>query len=446
MFLTNESVMRRKIKHALTLTLALSAIIVGFNQCEKGPEEFGQQVMHADDSISAKYDTSFVLNTKLVETDSFSTLYHFFSQSEFISNYSNVLLGGYTNQHFGTLKASFISQVEKTDSTNFAGDSLEAVGAELYFKINERYGSVSNAQIQLYKLNKELDITDPYYNTEEAENFYNPEDKISAYTDFLGDTAIKVTLTQDFADFLTTADDTTMADGGDFKEFFKGFYAEMEYPQDAGFLNKINLTNDTTRMELAVRKIGTEETPDTLTYRLTSSSIRFNMFEHDYETATYPDVNVNTYLNNDTSKNDSILLISGLGGPRAKLTIPKGVKEKFSQDSIFLARAEVQVKPITQFLNTSDIFFPDKVGIYTYSNDTSYLNISNSQLFNGEYNEDDNLYSCNITSFVQAYIEGQVGNTIYIQTNSYQTEPGQLIFSGTGNKQSIKLRIKYFKP
>src|SRR6056297_2538244 len=119
MFLTNESVMRRKMKHALTLTLALSAIIVGFNQCEKGPEEFGQQVMHADDSISAKYDTSFVLNTKLVETDSFSTLYHFFNQMEFISNYPNVLLGGYKNQHFGTFKASFISQVEKADSTNF---------------------------------------------------------------------------------------------------------------------------------------------------------------------------------------------------------------------------------------------------------------------------------------------------------------------------------------
>jgi len=446
MFLTKDLVMRRKTKHVLTLTLALSAIIVGFNRCEKGPEEFGQQVMHPDDSISAKYDTSFVMETQVVPTDSFSTLYHFFNQPDFINNYPNVLIGGYDDPHFGTLKASFISQVEKTDSTDFAGDTLEAAGADIYFKVEERYGDVSNAQLHLFKINKDLEISDPYYNTQKAENFYNPEDKISAYTDFLGDSLVKVTLNQDFADFLTTADDTTMADASDFKDFFKGFYAEMEYPGEEGFINKINLTNDTTRMELAVRKAGTEEAPDTLTYRLTSSSIRFNMFHHNYETATYPGINVNTYLNNAPAENDSILLISGLGGPRAKLTIPEGVKEKFSQDSIFLARAEIQVKPLTQYLNASGVYFPDQVGMYTYSNDTSYFNISNNQFFNGNYDEEANLYSCNITRFVQAYINGDVGNTLYLHTRSYQSEPGQLIVSGTGKKRPIKLRIKYFKP
>jgi len=434
-------------KHALTLTLALSAIIVGFNRCEKGPEQFGEQIMHPDDSISAKYDTSFVMETQVVPTDSFSTLYHFFSQPDFISNYPHALIGGYEDPHFGTLKASFISQVEKADSTNFAGDNLEAVGADIYFKIEEHYGQIAGgAQLHLYKLNTDLGIDGPYYNTASAEDFYDPQDKISAYTDFMGDSLIKVTLTQDFADFLTTADDTTMGDVNDFKDFFQGFYAEMEYPEGSGFFTKLNLTNDTSRMELSVGEAGSDESPDTLTYRITSSSIRFNMFDHNYQEATYPGVNVNTYLNNDPAENDSILLVSGLGGPRAKLTIPEGVKEKFQQDSNFLARAEIQVKPIKQYNDFTGAYFPDQVGMYTYSNDTTYLNISNNQFFNGTYDEETNVYSCNITTFVQAYIDGDVGNTLYLHTRNYQSEPAELIVSGTGHKQPIKLRIKYFKP
>ena len=237
-----------------------------------------------------------------------------------------------------------------------------------------------------------------------------------------------------------------MGDVNDFKDFFPGFYAELEYPEGSGFFTKLNITNDTSRMELAVGEAESDESPDTLTYRITSSSIRFNMFDHNYQEATYPGVNVNTYLNNDPAENDSMLLVSGLGGPRAKLTIPEGVKEKFQEDSNFLARAEIQVKPIKQYNDFTGAYFPDQVGMYTYSNDTTYLNISNNQFFNGKYDEEDNVYSCNITTFVQAYIDGDVGNTVYLHTRNYQSEPGQLIVSGTGHKQPIKLRIKYFKP
>jgi len=445
MYLTNESVMRRKMKHVLTLTLALSAIIVGFNQCEKGPEEFGQQIMHPDDSISAKYDTTFTLNTQVVPSDSFPTLYHFFSQLDFIRNYPNVLIGGNDNPHFGTMTASFISQVDKADSTNFAGDTLEAVGAHIFFKVEEQYGDYIPAQFNIYQITQDLTINEPYYYTASPDNFFNPQDLISSETEFMGDTLIKVSLTQEFADYLTTADDTTMADGSDFRQFFKGFYAQMEYPEGAGFMNKINITNDTSRLELAIRKAGSTDDPDTLSYPISSSSIRINLFNHNYETAT-SEVNVNTYLNNPSEENDSIMLVSGLGGPRAKLTIPDGVREKFSQDSNFLARAEIQVKPITAYNNPSSDYFPDQVNIFSYSNDTSYVNISNNQFFNGTYDKEANVYSCNITNYVQAFIDGDATNTLYLQPSSYQTEPANLIFSGSGHKQPIKLRIKYFKP
>jgi len=432
-----------KLRQNLILGVTAAIVAIGFAQCEKGPEEFGQGVTHPDDTISANYDTSFVMKTQVVPSDSFSTLYFFFSQPEFITNYPNLLVGGYTDPHFGTLKASFFSQIDKTDSINFAGDTLEAVEAALYFKVEETYGEKVTNPLHVYKINQGLEITEPYYNDANPEDFYNPEDIISESTVYQGDTIIKVNLTQAFADFLTTADDTTMADMGDFKAFMPGIYVEMENPSQDGYLQKLHITNDTTRLELAVRKEGTTEDPDTLEYPIASSSIRFNLFNHDYETATYPGVNVSEFLNNDPQQSDSILLVDGLGGTRAKLTIPPGVKEKFAQDSNFLARAEIELRPIQQY---NDFLFPESVSMYTYASDTSYVDISNNQFFNGNYDEETNTFSCNITTFIQAYINGDIGNEIYLHITDYRFEPGMLILSGSGNQSPINLRIKYFKP
>lgn len=439
----NAPVMRRKLRQTLTLAVTAAIIAIGFVQCEKGPEEFGRGVTHPDDSISAKYDTSFVIKTQVVRSDSFSTLYHFFNQPEFITNYSYLLVGGYNDPQFGRLKASFISQVGKADSTNFAGDTLEAVEAVLYFKIQERFGEASAAPLNVYTINKDLEITEPYYNNENPLNFYNPEDIISESTTYQGDSIIKVTLTKEFADFLTTADDTTMADMSDFMDFMPGIYVEMETPAQEGYLKKLNITNDTSRMELAIRKEGTTEDPDTLKYPISSASIRFNLFNHDYEAATDPSVNPNEFLTNDSQESDSILMIDALGGTRAKLTIPAGVKEKFAQDSNFLARAEIKLKPIKQY---NGFLFPESVSMYAYASDTSYVDISNNQFFNGQYDEETNTFSCNVTNFIQAYINGNIGNEIYLHTKDYRLEPGLLILSGTSPQSPINLRIKYFKP
>jgi hypothetical protein len=434
----NAPVMKRKLRQNLVFAVTAVITLLGFATCETGPEEFGKGVMHPDDSISAKYDTSFVMKTQVVPSDSFSTLYYFFSQPEFITNYPNMMIGGYKDRHFGTFNASFVSQLGKTDSVNFAGDTLEAVEAVLYFKINESYGEIEAGPMDVYKINQGLEITEPYYNNANPLDFYNPEDKISESTIYQGDSLIKV-----FADFLTTADDTTMADMGDFRAFMPGIYVTMETPTSDGYLKKLNITNDTTRLELAVRKGGTTEDPDTLEYPISSSSIRFNLFNHDYETATFPGVNVNEFLNNDPAESDSILLIDGLGGTRAKLTIPPAVKEKFVQDSNFLARAEIELRPIQQY---NDFLFSESVAMYTYASDTSYVDISNNQFFNGEYDEETQTISCNVTSFIQAYINGDIGNEIYLHIKDYRFEPGLLIVSGTGHKSPINLRIKYFKP
>ena len=138
------------------------------------------------------------------------------------------------------------------------------------------------------------------------------------------------------------------------------------------------------------------------------------------------------------------LFVSGLGGTRAKIVIPENVKEQFNQDSNFLARAEIQLKPLAQYKN--DTYFPDEVSFYTYANDTSYVSISNNNFFNGTYDEESNTFSCNITSYLQAYINDEVGNTLYLHTNRYRFEPGLLVVSGTGHQSPVKLRIKYFKP
>gem|GEM_PF-1742045 len=439
-----EPAMRRNVKRYLGLMLVLPALALVFAQCEKEPEEFGEQIMHPDDSIKARFDTTYIMDSRVVRSDSFSTLYHFFDTPDYITEYSDMLIGGYVDPHFGSFKASFITQIGKSDSINFDEVPLQVEGANLYFHIKKIYPEIpSDAEMHVYKINKDLRIDNPYYNNIDPLEFYDPANKISESTEFIGDSIIKVKLTHDFATFLTTADDTTMADVGDFKDFFPGIYAEMAFPQGEGFINKLHLTSDTSHLELSFKEIDSEEAPDTLEYPINQGAIRFNLFKHDYQTASFPVVNANHFLNNDEAKNDSILLISGLGGTRAKLTLPEDIKQRFKQDSNFLARAEIVVKPIKQY---NDFLFPDAVSMYTYANDTTYVNISDNNFFNGKYDEDANLYSCNITSFVQAYIEGDAGNSVYLHVPNPRFEPGQLIVTGTGHPNPIKLKIKYFKP
>ena len=438
-FNTKGLLMKRKFVKAVQHYLLISGIILAIVGCEKEAKEFGSQVMHPNDTIEADYDTSFQVKTFVERSDSFPALYTSIETPKTIQH-SNLLLGDYFSPYFGRMKASFMSQIYTSDSLSFS--SLEAVGAALYLQVGEIYGPIEKTDIRIYKLNKNLELSKKYYSNTNTEEFYSSDDLISQSTEFLGDSIIKITLTESFAQFLTTAEDTVMGDISDFLDFFPGIYAEMEASGE-GFMNNVKITNDTTRLELAYKETGEEEV-DTLEYPISSTSLRVNTFKHYYEEANANEKNVNRFLTNDPSEDDSLLFINGPGGTRAKLLIPEKVRETFSQDTNFLARAEIELKPL---ISPESPMFSRSVGMYAYPRDTSYVSISNSQFFNGEYDEDRNVFSCNITSYLQAYINEEVSNNrLYIQTRNFRFQPGQLILSGANHSNPIKLRIKYFKP
>ncbi len=431
-------VMKRKLVKAVKQSLLFAGFFLAIYGCEKEAKEFGDQLMHPDDTIVAGYDTTFKVQTFVERADSFPTLYTSIEAPNTFQH-SNVLLGEYFTPQFGRMKAGFMSHVYKSDSVSFS--NIDSVGATLYFKIGEIYGSSDDAEVHVYKLNKGLELDKEYYSTTNPENFYNSADLISESAEFLGDSIIKVNLSRSFADFLTTAPDTTMGDMNAFLDFFPGIYAKMEAPGN-GFLSNIKITNDTTRLELGYRRTG-EDNVDTLEYPISSTSLRVNTYEHFYGEAN-AEVNINQFLNNDSTQTDSLLFINGPGGTRAKLLIPESVRETFSQDTNFLARAEIELKPL---VSPDNPLFPASVGMYAYPADTSYVSISNSQFFNGEYDEERNVFSCNITTYLQAYINEQVNNNrLYVQTRNFRYQPAQLILSGSDHATPVKLRIKYYKP
>lgn len=446
MFYNKEGlVMKGNLVKTAKQLLLFSVMILAVIACEKEAKEFGDQIMHPNDSIEADYDTSFQMGTFVEKSDSFPSLYSSIEAPTTIQH-SNILLGEYLSPNFGRMKASFMSQIYKADSLSFSSVE-EGVGATLYFQIESSHGSFEESKVRVYKLNKELQISNNYYSTTDPGGFYDASDLISESTELLGDSIIKVNLTQSFAEFLASAEDTIMGDHGDFLEFFPGIFAEMETDGNS-FLNNIKIANDTTRLELAYRAAGEDEV-DTLEYPIPSTALRVNTFEHYFEEATAPVKNAHRFLTNDSAENDSILLINGPGGTRAKLLIPEAVRETFnkketSQDNKFLARAEIELKPL---ISPDSPLFPESVGMYAYPRDTSYVSISQSQFFNGEYDEDRNVFSCNITSYLQAYINEEVDNNrLYIQTRNFRFQPGELIISGANHSTPIKLRIKYFKP
>jgi hypothetical protein len=431
--------MKRRFRNALKQTVIIVFVIMGFAACEKDAKEFGEQIMHPDDSIAAKYDSSFRFNTYVEKSDSFQTLYSSI-ETPYTQQNTSVLLGDYLSEPFGRIKAGFLAQLVNSDSISF--DSLRAVGADLYLRIGELYGPKGNAEVNVYKLNRSLEYDVPVYSNTNPLEYYNPEDEVSISTEIQGDSLMKVTLTKDFAEFLTSAPDSIMGDVSDFVDFFPGIYAEME-TGEKGFINRIKLPNDTTRLELVYEKIGESE-PDTFEYNMPSSGLRANLYEHHFDEATYSGPNVNDFLTNDPSENDSLLFINSLGGTRARLVIPEEVRKTFSKDTIFMARAEIELKPDPVY-NTR--FFPDAVNMFTYINDTSYVSLSGSQFFDGEYDVGKNVFSCNITKYLQDYIDGYIeNNNLYIEIKNRRYDPGELVVAGSKNESPIKLKIKYYKP
>jgi len=433
--------MKRYVVKALKNTLFVSLIAFSIAGCEKDAKEFGTQIMQPDDQITAKYDSSFELKTFVERSDSFQTLYPIIQQR------ANLLLGDYFDPHFGKLEAVFMSEIYPTDTIDF--EAIETIGAKLYLRLAETYGPPGNALINIYKLSQNLDYRSKYYSSTNPEKYYNKEDKISSFTEYQGDTLIEITLTKQFAKFLKATPDSALTNREKFLEYFPGIYAEMESSGENGYLSDIKITNDSSYLELSYKQTenGSQDTL-TLDYQFNSSSLRVNAFEHHFEEATQGTANVYDFLTNDSTKSDSIVFTNSLGGVRTRLELPeKKLKETFGSDAFFLARAEIEIKPLMDYQDPDDQLFPDAVRMYTYLNDTSYISISNSEFFNGRYLPEENIYSCNITNYLQDFIDGYLDEkNIYLQIPNYRIEPGQLIFSGIGHSQSIKLRIKYFKP
>ena len=438
---SRRSVMKRYVVKALKDILFVLIIAFSIAACEKDAKEFGTQIMQPEDRITAKYDSSFQVKTFVEKSDSFQTLYPIVQQR------GNLLLGDYFDPHFGKLEAGFMLEIFPTDTIDF--DAIDIIGAKLYLRLAETYGPPGDALINVYKLNQNLDYQSKYYSSTNPESFYNKEDKISLFTEYQEDTLIEITLTKQFAEFLKAAPDSAMTSSDKFLEYFPGIYAEMESFGESGYLSDIKITNDSSYLELSYTQTenGSQDTL-TLDYQFGSSSLRVNTFEHNFEEATHGTANVYDFLTNDSTESDSILFTNSLGGVRTRLELPeKKLKETFGSDTFFLARAEIEIKPLMKYQNADDKLFPDAIRMYTYLNDTSYISISNSEFFNGRYLAEENIYSCNITNYLQDFIDGYLDEkNIYLQIPDYRNEPGQLIFSGAGHNQPIKLRIKYYKP
>lgn len=422
-------------KKNINLYLALISVLILFftYSCKDEASILGADLLPDDDRIELIIDTTLTFNGFLLDKEEYSTKY-----------YSSLYLGQINDPYFGITSASFASQYILT-STSVTFVSAEIDSVVLYLAIDSMYGDFDKTkEVLVYKLSKDLYSSSDsiYLSSTPLSNFYNSQDLISSQTSYQGDTLVKVKLINSFGELLIPPADSIYyyRTVDKFLEKYKGIAVAYNEPSGLGGLLKLSTSSENTEIVLYYKKPDLEGVTDTLTYSYKfNTGVRYNNIQHDYTAGI-----INEYIENDSSMNDSLLFIQGLGGITSKLVLSNfsNFSDKYKY-SILTAELHIPVfqdNNISSFVPPSNLFF-----IYSDS-DSNLFHIddyASGKFFSGGFSNTYNEYKFDISRHLKNILNNQIeDSTLYIRILNSSSYPHRVILK-TG--ENIKLKVTYTK-
>ena len=296
--------------------LVAVAIIVS---CNKEPDLIGLDLLPEGDRLNMSFTDTSTIMAYSVREDALRT-----------ENLSSNLLGYLNDPVFGSTKASFYSQY-RLPTNNFSfGDNPVADSIVFTLVYNGVYGdSLTQHTVQVFELADTLSTYDQYYAystmpvlpTPIGEATFVPNLKEA---DSVDGQAVKphlrVTLTQEFANRLISADTLTLSSNKYFGEVFKGLFIDAApiASGSPGSILHFNLLDEMSRVTLYYH--NDEDTAASIKFLINSSSHRFNNYDHyDYASAA-PEL-LQQFAGDTTTSHDRVYLQS-MGGSKVKLKMP----------------------------------------------------------------------------------------------------------------------------
>jgi len=425
------------------LTMAAIFLFIGLitiSSCKKVESDLGVDVLPSSDQLGLEVDT-LQLNTYTSLEDSLRS-----------DEFSNNMLGSYTDPTFGKTKASIYTQVRLsviptfTDLSNTIVDSVV-----LSLNISGHYGDQEDQTFEVYRLTENIYRDSSYYmNTtktyQSSNNLVKPG--FETFTPSVTnkpvidgetlDPQIRIRLNESFGDMILNSDSLTS--DAVFEEYFKGFFITVAQAVGAGGIYYLDMENSDTKVTIYYHN-----STDTLNFEMpiNDKCARFTSMEHDY-TGT----KVEQQLADSTLGNEFYYIQSGYGLV-GNVSIPD-LANLTAEGNVIINRAELYL-PV-QHYTTDPYSPPSRVIAYGLNDENEIYTMPDFNLgvsiYGGNYDEDKKAYVFNIIRYIQDVVNGtQNNNPIRVVSTSSVVSANQVMMSGkySPNRAKPYLIIYYTK-
>lgn len=422
-------------------------LLTTFVSCKKMPQQVGESLQPNSNYIHVAFSGNQNIISEVSRVDSLST------RSASLS-----LVGDLNDPFFGNSNLSFYTQIGLTSSSLDWGEGAVTDSIVLQLLYSGYYGdTLTPLTIKVHEVTQDLGSDSLYYSNisfdlgEELANHTftpKPKTKIEEENDTIGTAVLRIPIYNTFGDKLMTNDFTS---NESFMDFLKGLYISCEPSAGTGSICYFNLLNTKSFMRIYYHNNNNDTT--SYEFNISDKYVRFNHFEHDYNTAQSP------ISFNDTASNE-YLFVQSTAGVRTRIEFPN--LAQWAEDmntNVLINEAKLTLTGanlINGVNNDTTIFTqPLQLVVVKANSDGSYSILPDqfvgTNYFGGYYEPETDQVWFRISEYVQDLIlagPNAEDYGLYIYTYSGAFNAKRWIFHGPDSHEidkRIKLEIVYSK-
>lgn len=444
-----------KIFALIPFALLLVAALI-FNSCEGGPTKIGSDLLPSSDFVTIKsIDTisvlSYTMYDEVIETG--NPIYAF--------------LGEMYDPYFGTTTAEFVSEVRLKSAWKFGKVTIDSVRMNLRLLDVKGGLSTEGNILRLSEINDQIFTDKVYYSNTQTDT--TGFEIITQLPVLRPDTINTVTipLPVSFGEYLVR--DTSKlfysTTKPDFRAFFKGLYFRISKSADPVMITFATPSFVTsTGLYYNYIALFLHDTANiNYTYTLLLDPVHknacYNKFSHDFTTAD--PVKKIGHINNINFR-DTLSYLQCLNGVYTKVVFPglDSLKKRFANSKFTINKARLTVPIYFDAGSYTAANAPASLRLRYMFKDSVKLDVpdytldASNAFFDGTLNAADSVYSFNIATFIQQYLEDntddfkpelEIFQTPNGLVNSNPKALNSVIFRANKSKTPVKFVMTYTK-
>lgn len=435
-----------KTKRSLLVALL---VLTTFAGCKKVPQHIGDSLQPESSFIHVAFSGNQNITSDVSRIDSLST------KSATLS-----LVGDLNDPHFGNSNLSFYSEIGLTSNSLQWGEGATTDSVVLQLLYAGYYGdTLSPLTIKLHEVTESMsgDSMTYYSNTsfEVGDEFANytfyprPRTRMKLDNDTIGVAVVQIPIDNALGDKFINDETTGFSSNDAFMDYFKGIRLTCEASTGTGSICYFNLLNTNSFL-----RVYYHNNFDTTFYdfNISDKYVRFNHFEHDYNTAQAP------ISFNDTTFNE-YLYVQSSAGVRSRIQFPELAQWAEDQNTnVLINEAKLTLTGANGLINgvnndTALFSQPIQLVVVKAKEDGSYSllpdQLVGTNYFGGYYDPDTDQVWFRISEYIQDLIlagPDAEDHGLYIYTYSGAFNAKRWIFHGPNSPDTtnrIKLEIIY---